>query len=171
MKKHHTLLNAKIRGLTSAVLCVVEYIVGEIKPINVYVIAKYDEIDNTLEKDFSLFENMKYVVLSGVDNYQDFLKLDREMSKFNYQSIDSEVIEICGQEIAIFVNNLTGSNLDYLDVELSDLIEYIKGAFYIDSPKEFELRKSIEKSSFNKIFLEELLEKRKENLNMKRGSL
>jgi len=166
-KKSHLLVNANILGINSSILCVIEYIDDHILPEQVYFIASYDEFTEELVTDFSLFPNLSNNQYTSIDPFDKFIEIDSVMSTLNYDSIESTKVEICGSDIAKLTNRLNNTDVDYLDVELEHLLEFIKHEFYIDLPQELSLRKNIKANFFAKPLLENLLSKRQEYLNQK----
>ena len=163
-KKSHLLLNASILGLNTSIFCVVEYDENHHAPINVYVISKYDEINNTLETDFSLFKNLYKKKFISEDPFDKLQEIKKRMEVLNYKGYKTSEVEIDGYEISKYLKKEKNIDIDYLEVDLKELEIFIRDCFYKDYLKENELRKN-NNNLFSKIFLEDLLLNRKKILS------
>lgn len=166
--KSHILLNATIRGLNTAVLCVVEYeninVFPTSLPVNVYVVSKYNEEDDTVEHDFTMFNNLRNKKHETSDPFEQLLEVEKWMETINYNNERTSKVEIDGYEISEHLKTHHNSDVDALEVDIDDMLIYIKECFYVNSVEEYKLRSSIHKNPFAEPLLNNLLFKRKENI-------
>lgn len=160
MSKSHLLLNANILGLGTSVLCVVEYIENKHAPNDVFFIAEYDEIEDTLQYDFSLFENLNQQKFISETPFNKLLEIQSWMEKINYGGNKTQNAEICGYEISQHFKKKYDKEIDSLtDVDIPELKAFIKDCFYKDYLQELHYR-ALPKNPWSEALLESLLDER-----------
>lgn len=152
----HTLLRANILGLNNSVLGVVEYKKDSIKPINFYVVSEYDEMEDTINYNFDYFKNLKEKKFKSEDTFDQFLEIEEWMETLNYGKNESTKIEFCGYEMSNYLNKKNRTNIDSVDIENENMIEFIKDNFHKRYKEEYILKSNLKKNPFAEILLEDL---------------
>jgi hypothetical protein len=165
MSKEHLLLRADVTGINDTLICIVEYDldIHPINPINVYPIALYDEIEDTIITNFDLFPQLKEQKYSE-DKFDQVAEIISNMESLYYNNNKITMTEINISVVTSYWNSINGTNFTYEDFECEFILPFVKEKLDIFFIKENSLLNA-KQTLFSKFALNEIKEKRENILN------
>lgn len=159
-EKRHIVANIDSVHINNQALCVIEYTGDDIYPSNVFMVSNFDEIEETINVDFTHFPKLNDGE-SFDDPLDQHLHNVSNMSEFYCGGQEVVPVAIPLDEVVCHLNKKHGTQLCCEDFLNSHYIEYVMDCFHIDFHVEQSLRWRAGTSPiFGKILLEEYFEKR-----------
>lgn len=160
MSKQHIVANINSVDISNSILCVFEYLNDNPLPSQVFLIAQYDELEDSLITDFSHFPklNIDPSISDSLEQYE-YIALSLENEYLNGHKINKVNIPV--YQVISYINEL-GNKICSEDFENQHLISYVKNNFHIEFVKEQELRINSNKNMFSQLFLDQYIKERKQ---------